>query len=691
MLSRPRRLVWPSLALATAFLLVLAPAAASGAAAEGQPPVVAAPKNPDELRALEVQVKQVVAKALPCVVGVRVGPGQGSGVIVSEDGFVLTAGHVVGKPDQDVVFVFQDGKTAKGKTLGMFKSADAGLMKITDPGKWPFVERGQSAALKPGDWCVALGHPFGFTEGRPPVVRAGRVLQTGDNVVQTDCPLVAGDSGGPLFDLSGRVIGINSRIGGHTNMNFHVPADVFAAHWDRLAKGEEWEVALPGRDSGDVKAAFRPLLAEVAKCVVRIKCDGKEAALGTIVGPDGWIVTKASELKGKVTCLLRDGKELEARTIGASPQFDLAMLKVEAAGLPVIPWSQQSEPTVGQWVAAAGPQDDPLAIGVISVPRRRIPPPRGMLGVVLEDGQEGPVIRQVLPQSPAEKVGIKENDVVTHVNGQAVKDRTELIDRVKQFRPGQAVKLLLKRGGQPMELSVTLGKVDSPGAQKQNMQNVSGTGISGRRDDFPLVLQHDTAIRPLDCGGPLVDLSGRAVGVNVARGGRTETYTVPVDALVLLMYDMMSGRLPPVKSEAEKKAEAERAAKEAEAKAAAEKAAKEAAEKLAREKVDAEKKAAAEQAAREKAEGEKKAAEERLTREKADLEKKLAEAQAAQAKAEAEKKALADQAAAEKAAREQAETERKKAEEQAAAERAAREKAEAERKAAEEQAPKPAP
>ena len=75
---------------------------------------------------------------------VRIGSSQGSGVLVSKDGYVLTAGHVVGKPGQEVSFIFEDGKTVKGKTLGLYKGADAGMMKITDKGEWPFVELGDT-------------------------------------------------------------------------------------------------------------------------------------------------------------------------------------------------------------------------------------------------------------------------------------------------------------------------------------------------------------------------------------------------------------------------------------------------------------------------------------------------------------------------------------------------------------------
>ena len=198
------------------------------------------PENLDDLRAIEKQVAKVVEKALACVVGVRVGAAQGSAVIISEDGYVLTAGHVCGAPGRNVTFLFADGTTARGKTLGLNRSIDSGLMKITDKGPWPHVDLGISKKLKPGDWVIAIGHPRGFERDRPPVVRTGRVILANERVVQTDCTLFSGDSGGPLLDVDGRLIGIHSRIGGRTSQNFHVPVDTFHDTWGRLAVSDVW-------------------------------------------------------------------------------------------------------------------------------------------------------------------------------------------------------------------------------------------------------------------------------------------------------------------------------------------------------------------------------------------------------------------------------------------------------------------
>ena len=199
-----------------------------------------APKSLDDLQTIERRVQEIYKKVMPAVVGVQVGRAQGSGVIVSKDGYVMTAGHVVGAPGRDVTFILPSGKRIKGKCLGIHRDVDGGLMKITDEGDWPYVELGASSDMKIGDWCVALGHPRGYQSGRPPVLRTGRLIRGGGTSLRTDCTLFSGDSGGPLFDIDGRVVGIHSRIGPDVSFNIHVPVDTYHDWWSRLAAGEAW-------------------------------------------------------------------------------------------------------------------------------------------------------------------------------------------------------------------------------------------------------------------------------------------------------------------------------------------------------------------------------------------------------------------------------------------------------------------
>jgi serine protease Do len=202
----------------------------------------AAPASVEELRQIETHVQKVVEKVMPAVVGLRIGKGQGSGVIVDEIGTILTAGHVSGKPEEPaaVLLFNSSGKTVKAKTFGQNKSIDSGMVKL-DEGKYAFVEMGKSSDLKVGQWVIAIGHPGGFRPNRTPVVRVGRILVVNQFVIRTDCTLVGGDSGGPLFDMQGRVIGIHSRIGGFAiTENMHVPVDTYRETWDKLAKGDSW-------------------------------------------------------------------------------------------------------------------------------------------------------------------------------------------------------------------------------------------------------------------------------------------------------------------------------------------------------------------------------------------------------------------------------------------------------------------
>lgn len=526
--------------------------------ATAQSVVAAAPNSIDDLRAIERKVDAVLKQVMPAVVGVRVGASQGSAVIVSSDGFVLTAGHVVGKPNQDVTFIFADGKTAKGKTLGMNTEVDAGMMKITSDapeGGWPHVEMGDSEHLPEGAWVVAMGHPLGYTKGRPPVVRLGRVLRNHDTVIRTDCPLVAGDSGGPVFDLEGKVVAINSRIAGSTSMNYHVPVNLFRNGWDRLAKGDVWSDALPGRDSPPVESVVEPIAQEGLKWTAQVLCDGKVVGLGTIVGPDGWIATKASELKGPAVCKLPDGRELPAELVGVHEQFDVAMLKVDARGLPPIPWATDQDPPPGHWIVCpiSDPdrKDDHVTLGVVGAPRRAIPRQPGILGISLQDTQDGAKIARVVDKSGAADAGLKVGDIIVAVDGKKTPKAADVVAAIRVHRPKEQVKLTIRRDDKTTDVTAVLKPIETPGTQKREMQNRSGVGISKRSDGFPVVLQHDSVIPPDQCGGPVLNLDGKVIGMNIARGGRTETYLIPRDVLLGLMYDLMSGRLRPAQASKE--------------------------------------------------------------------------------------------------------------------------------------------
>ena len=212
------------------------------------------PKTLSQLRLMERQQRRVARLAAACTVSVQIGPAQGCGVIITPSGYVLTAAHVAMRPDMRAIVTTSDGRELTATTLGLNRNYDAGLLKINrsddQPERWPHATAGTSEGLVPGMWCVAMGHPGGFDPGRGPVTRVGRILEARPDALLTDCALIGGDSGGPLFDYSGRLIAVHSRIGNDVAENLHVPVDKYASSWKRMRRGDSWGVL----------AGFRPSL-----------------------------------------------------------------------------------------------------------------------------------------------------------------------------------------------------------------------------------------------------------------------------------------------------------------------------------------------------------------------------------------------------------------------------------------------
>jgi serine protease Do len=198
-------------------------------------------KAPESRKDLEV-IQQALMAALPdaraATVCLDLGEGSGSGVIVSADGLVLTAAHVSMGVNKDLTVIMEDGRKLKAESLGLVASSDAAMVRILEEGPFPFAEVEKEDSTRLGDWVFSLGHSGGFDQERGSVVRLGRLVRTASATIQTDCILIGGDSGGPLFDLSGRVIGIHSRVGQHKLVNMHVPTRVFVENWDAMLQSE---------------------------------------------------------------------------------------------------------------------------------------------------------------------------------------------------------------------------------------------------------------------------------------------------------------------------------------------------------------------------------------------------------------------------------------------------------------------
>jgi serine protease Do len=313
---------------------------------------------------------------------------------------------------------------------------------------------------------------------------------------------------------------------------------------------------VPAKDSSKFLAAFRDVVRKASDSTAKIVCDGKQVALGTIVGKEGYVLTKASELKDKPVCKLFDGRSLEAKVVGVHEVWDLALLKVEAKDLKPAEWRESKTDTVGSWVASAGLDIDPVAVGVISVASRNIAPAQifrpggtggGFLGVSLEQIEGGVKIGDVTADSAAMKAGVKLGDIVESIEGTKIEDVDSMIDLVSSHKPGDTIVLKVKRGKEEMELKATLGKRPAAqGSARADFQNNLGSKLSTRKNGFPTILQHDTVLKTTDCGGPLVDLDGKVIGVNIARAGRVDSVAIPAEVVQTLLPELMSGKLVPV-------------------------------------------------------------------------------------------------------------------------------------------------
>lgn len=196
------------------------------------------PSSAEDLKAIQSALKSALPAARKATVCLELGQGSGSGVIISADGLILTAAHVTGGVGKEITAILADGRKVKCESLGLSSETDCAMAKIIDKGTYPYVEVDHEDISKLGDWVFSLGHSGGYDKERGAGVRIGRLIKVADSTVQSDCTLIGGDSGGPLFDMNGRLIGIHSRVGANLSQNMHVPIREFQRHWDQMLKGQ---------------------------------------------------------------------------------------------------------------------------------------------------------------------------------------------------------------------------------------------------------------------------------------------------------------------------------------------------------------------------------------------------------------------------------------------------------------------
>ena len=298
--------------------------------------------------------------------------------------------------------------------------------------------------------------------------------------------------------------------------------------------------------------SWEPALDTVRRATVKITREGKDVAYGCAVHENGYIVTKASEVHDKkgafitnLEIIFPEGLRLPAKLADLHRPYDLALLKVDARGLRTMPWDESITPVPGTFLAAATPLRLPAAVGVLSVmPRSLDDSQKGWMGVSLKSAGEGEIkVEAVSSGSPASKAGLVTDDVIKTIDGKTIGTVEDFIKTISSCKPYQTVKIVVKREKGDREMDVILAsRAQNAGAQGEDPRNMMAGKLSSTRRGFPDALQHDMVLEPHEIGGPLVDLDGRVVGMNIARSGRIECFAVPSKTIKALLVKVNEGK-----------------------------------------------------------------------------------------------------------------------------------------------------
>jgi serine protease Do len=370
--------------------------------------------------------------------------GQGSGFIISKDGYILTNNHVVGDVDK-ITVVLQDGRTFNdAKVIGTDPDSEVALIKI-EGDDFPVLPLGDSSKVQIADWVVAIGNPFGLSE----TVTVGVVSAVGrsnvhitayEDFIQTDAAINPGNSGGPLIDLDGKAIGINTAIvsesGGYMGIGFAIPINMAKEIAEQLKAHGKVTRGYLGLYGQDITPDMTQLLkvekgAGVLVADVENGSPADEAGLqsGDIIQEiDGKKITSYDQFRNEVATLkpgtkvrlnvLREGKSMEiTATLGERPS-SMAKAKTE-------PGEEEPQQSMG--------------IQVQNLTRDLA----SQLGYSLG---EGVVVTSVQPGSPASDVGIQAGDLIAAVNREKVTNTSEFTAAMRSARKAGRALLLVRHG-----------------------------------------------------------------------------------------------------------------------------------------------------------------------------------------------------------------------------------------------------
>ena len=282
------------------------------------------------------------------------------------------------------------------------------------------------------------------------------------------------------------------------------------------------------REHRNVLRELQPLVTAAQESTFEVINPTYWAAMGTVITADGYAVTKASELEQDQPIKARFGpnRTVNATLVRIDTENDVAVLKLEEGTYQPIQLAT-ADPLPGQMLLSPGVREPIMTMGVCSCEARTLlRRNRGQIGVMPQEAPEGIAVYRV--QSAAFRAGLRDGDVIVSVQGREVKKVPEFVSLIRKYQPGDELVVKTKRGDEVLDFRVRLSNVRNLGGEAPRFEamNLLGSINSQRANAFPWALQHDSPLLPEQCGGPLVNLSGQVVGMNIARAGRTASYAL---------------------------------------------------------------------------------------------------------------------------------------------------------------------
>lgn len=449
-----------------------------------------------------------------------------SGVIISADGYVLTVAHGLAPSETQVTVQFFDGGTAKAKIVYQNPTSDVALLKLVDAGKQTFgVLPLATEKLLYGTVVLAFGHPARDKTTTQAIARLGTVVSTHTNSIRSTCALTAGDSGGPLINANGRLVGINQRIGANRSTNLHLSIDACCAALKGTKNLRQLHLVEPINTTDAVPL---PVLtpSHWQRHAVEILDDQQEVvAWGTAMNAHT-VVTKLSRLKPNTAWQVRTADRVTqpCTLIGQHRANDLAVLRlttaIDVASVSI--GAATGQPGSLVYGTAGG---EP---GIVARVAHAEPDARPRLGCTLFVAADGLVVEQISANSAATDAGLKPRDELLKLADQKTTDLAAVGQIMEPLQPGDWVSFHIRRSGTEL---VSFGQLRHPPAELLNrsefLDGRSGE-LSARRSSFAVTLQHDLPLTAAQMGGPLLTADGRVIGINIARRAREAVLAVPI-------------------------------------------------------------------------------------------------------------------------------------------------------------------